>query len=77
MSFEPEPRIIAVAPELIDSLFPALLDLFGEEVLDGDRQIRTFGAFWDDAEQTRIRAASMIDGTIVGTPLTDGRRGRH
>lgn len=73
MSFESYPRIVAVHPEVVDSLFPVLTEQYGELVADGVREIKTLAAFWDDTERTRIRAASLIDGTIVPTVLADGR----
>jgi hypothetical protein len=73
MSFETTDRIIAAAPEAVETLFIDLLNVYGIEVQDGPRRIKTLGAHWDDAEKTRIRAASLTDGTITGQPLTDGR----
>jgi len=73
MSFENTERIAAVSPAAIASLYPALLAQFGEELPDGKRTIRTIGGHWDDGAKTRKRAASMTDGTITGTTLTDGR----
>ena len=73
MSFETTDRIIAVAPEAVETLFPALLAQYGEALPDAGRQVLTIGGHWDDAAKTRIRAASLTDGTITGQPLTDGR----
>ena len=73
MSYEPTPRTIAVSPEAVQTLFPQLLAQYGEALPDGPRQVQTIGGHWDDAAQTRIRAASLHDGTITGQPLTDGR----
>lgn len=73
MSYELTPRTIAVQPEAVETLFPALLAQYGEALPDGSRQVQTIGGHYDDAEQTRIRAASLHDGTITGQPLTDGR----
>jgi hypothetical protein len=72
-NFEPTERIIAVAPQDVETLFVDLLNVYGVEVQDGPRRIKTLGAHWDDAEKTRIRAASLTDGTITPQPLTDGR----
>jgi hypothetical protein len=46
---------------------------YGEELPDGNRSVRTIGGHWDNAEKTRIRAASLTEGTITGQLLTDGR----
>lgn len=73
MSFETSDRIIAVAPESVETLFIDLLNVYGVETQDGPRRIKTLGAHWDNAEKTRIRAASLADGTITPQPLTDGR----
>jgi hypothetical protein len=73
MSYELTDRIIAVAPEAVETLFPQLLAEYGEELPDAGRQVITIGGHWDDAAKTRIRAASLTDGTITGQSLTDGR----
>jgi hypothetical protein len=73
MSFEPTERIIAVAPQDVETLFVDLLNVYGQEVQDGPRRLKTLGAHWDDAEKTRIRAASLHDGTITPMVLTDTR----
>ena len=73
MSYETISRTIAVAPEAVVTLFPALLAQYGEALPDGPRSIVTIGGHWDDNDRTRIRAASLADGTITGQPLTDGR----
>lgn len=73
MSFADTERIIALPPGDVGTLFPALLAQYGEPLPDGEREIVTIGAFWDDAAKTRKRAASLSDGTIQGIPLTDGR----
>lgn len=73
MSFENTSRIIALLPDLIPTLFPSLLEQYGEVLQDGDREIPTIGAYWDDISSTRKRAASLHDGTIQPIPLIDGR----
>jgi hypothetical protein len=73
MAFESTDRIIAVSPEAVATLFPQLLAQYGEELPDAGRQVLTIGGHYDDAAKTRIRAASLTDGTITGQPLTDGR----
>ena len=50
-----------------------LLAQYGEELPDASESIVTIGGHWDDSDKTRIRAASLHDGTITGQPLTDGR----
>jgi hypothetical protein len=72
-NFETTERIIAVPAEAVGTMFPDLLAQYGEELPDAGRSILTIGGHWDDAEKTRIRAASLTDGTITGQPLTDGR----
>ena len=72
-NFEPTNRIIAVPAEAVGTMFPDLLAQYGQELPDAGRSILTIGGHWDDAAQTRIRAASLTDGTITGQPLTDGR----
>ena len=73
MSYEPTSRTIAVAPAAVATLFPQLLAQYGEPLPDGAESVMTIGGHWDDSAQTRIRAASLADGTITGQPLTDGR----
>jgi hypothetical protein len=73
MSYETTDRTIAVAPNAVATLFPALLAQYGKALPDGPRSIVTIGGHWDDSAQTRIRAASLTDGTITGQVLTDGR----
>jgi len=73
MSYELTARTIAVSPEAVATLFPQLLAQYGQELPDAGRNILTIGGHWDDAAKTRIRAASLTDGTITGQPLTDGR----
>jgi hypothetical protein len=73
MSYELTSRTIAVSPNAVATLFPQLLAQYGEALPDGPRSINTIGGHWDDSAQTRIRAASLTDGTITGQVLTDGR----
>ena len=73
MSYELTARTIAVSPEAVATLFPQLLAQYGEALPDGAESITTIGGHWDDAAQTRLRAASLHKGTITGQPLTDGR----
>ena len=73
MSYELTSRTIAVSPEAVETLFPQLLAQYGEELPNAGHQVLTIGGHWDDAAQTRIRAASLTGGTITGQPLTDGR----
>jgi len=73
MSYELTERTIAVAPEAVATLFPALNAQYGEDLSYGSGSTRTIGAFWNDADKTSIYAASMLRGNIVGQPLTDGR----
>ena len=72
-NFEQTERIIAVSPQDMEALFIDLLNAYGQEVQDGPRRLRTIGAHWDDGAKTRVRAASLADGTVTGQPLTDGR----
>jgi len=72
-NFETTERIIAVPAEAVGTMFPQLLAQYGQELPDAGRNVLTIGGHWDDAQQTRIRAASLTDGTITGQPLTDGR----
>ncbi len=73
MSFELTERIIAISLQDIEELLPKLFAQYGEELPDGNQNVRTIGGHWDDANKTRIRAASLYNGTIVGQQLTDGR----
>lgn len=73
MAFEQTERIIAVAPEAVATLFPALLAEYGEELSYGSGTTRTIGAFWNELEKIRIYAASIERGSIAPTVLTDGR----
>jgi hypothetical protein len=72
MSFETHHRNLALAPALADSLLPQLLAIYGEDLPDGTRMIRTIGAHWDDSDHARIRAAESPR-TATGRTLTDGR----
>jgi hypothetical protein len=72
-NFEQTERIIAVPAQAVSTMFPTLLAQYGQELPDAGRSILTIGGHWDDAQKTRIRAASLTDGTITGQPLTDGR----
>jgi len=72
-NFEPTARIIAVPAEAVSTMFPALVAQYGQELPDAGRNVLTIGGHYDDAAKTRIRAASLTDGTITGMPLTDGR----
>ncbi|NBW16715.1 MAG: hypothetical protein EBR82_52930 [Caulobacteraceae bacterium] len=72
-NFEPTERIIAVPAEAVGTMFPDLLAQYGQELPDAGRTILTIGGHYDDAQKTRIRAASLTDGTITGQPLIDGR----
>lgn len=72
-NFEPTERIMAVAAEAVGTMFPALLAQYGQTLPDGGRSVLTIGGHYDDASKSRIRAASLTDGTITGQPLTDGR----
>jgi hypothetical protein len=72
-NFETTERIIAVPADAVSTMFPTLLAQYGQELPDAGRSILTIGGHWDDADKTRIRAASLADGTITGMPLTDGR----
>jgi hypothetical protein len=72
-NFETTERIIAVPADAVSTMFPTLLAQYGQELPDAGRSILTIGGHYDDAEKTRIRAASLTDGTITGQPLTDGR----
>ncbi len=72
-NFETTERIIAVPAEAVGTMFPELLAQYGQELPDAGRSILTIGGHHDDAAKTRIRAASLTDGTITGQPLTDGR----
>ena len=73
MNHEQTQRTIAVSPDSVATLFPQLLAQYGEELSYGSGSTRTIGAFWNDAENTSVYAASMERGNIVGQPLTDGR----
>jgi hypothetical protein len=72
-NFETTERIIAVPAQAVGTMFPDLLAQYGDELPDAGRSVLTIGGHWDNAEKTRIRAASLTDGTITGQPLTDGR----
>jgi hypothetical protein len=73
MSYETTDRIITVVPEAVQTLFSQLLAQYGEALPDAGRQIVTIGGHWDDADKTRIRAASLTNGTITGQLLTNGK----
>lgn len=72
-NFETTERIIAVNPQALQALYVDLLARYGRPLADGSHDVLTIGGHWDDAAKTRIRAASLADGTITGQPLTDGR----
>jgi hypothetical protein len=73
MAFEQTERIIAVAADAVGTLFPDLLNSYGEYLNDGPRRIKTIGAFYGDAARTVMGAASLADGTIAPQVLTDSR----
>jgi hypothetical protein len=73
MPYDTTERIIAVQPEAVATLFPALNAQYGEELSYGSGTTRTIGAFWNDAEQASVYAASLERGSIAPTVLTDGR----
>jgi hypothetical protein len=73
INFETTERIIAVPAKEVATMFPQLLAQYGQELPDAGRNVLTLGGHWDDADKTRMRAASLTDGTITGMPLTDGR----
>jgi hypothetical protein len=77
MSYELTSRTIALNPEAVATLFPALLAQYGEALPDGAESITTIGGHWDDSAQTRIRAASLHKGTITGQPLDRWPCGLH
>lgn len=72
-NFEQTERIIAVPAEVVGTMFPQLLAQYGQPLRDGPRTIMTIGGFYGDSARTVIGAASLVDGTITGMPLTDGR----
>jgi len=72
-NFETTERIIAVPADAVATMFPQLLEQYGEELSYGSGTTRTIGAFWNDAAKTAIYAASMERGNIAPQPLTDGR----
>jgi hypothetical protein len=72
-NFEQTERIIAVPADAVNALFPDLLAQYGQPLRDGPRMIVTIGGFYGDSARTVIGAASLVDGTITGQPLTDGR----
>jgi hypothetical protein len=72
-NFETTERIIAVPAEAVATMFPQLLAQYGQELPDAGRSVLTIGGHYDDTAKSRIRAASLTDGTITGIPLTDGR----
>ena len=73
MAFEQTERIIAVPADAVGTLFPALLEQYGEELSYGSGTTRTIGAFWNEPEKQRIYAASIERGSIAPTVLADGR----
>jgi len=66
-------RIIAISAADFQRLFPSLLATYGRDLPDGEHVVHTIAGHWDDDEHTRVRAASLADGTITGLPLVDGR----
>jgi len=74
MSFSQTFRYMALAPELVPTLFPALESEYAALLPDGSREIATLGGHRaQDSEPLVLRAASLFDGTIRPDPLTDGR----
>jgi hypothetical protein len=71
-NFEQTERIIAVTQDA-QTLFPQLLEQYGEGLSYGSGTTRTIGAFWNDVAKTAIYAASIERGSIVPQALTDGR----
>ena len=73
INFETTERIAAVPPSLMQVMYPQLLEQYGEYLTDNKRQILTICGNCDDDAKTRIRAASLDNGTIKPIPLKDGR----
>jgi hypothetical protein len=69
-NFINEERTFAFAPGMM-AQFELLAENFGDELPDGASMIKTVAARWDDAEQTRKRAATLDN--EVPFKLTDGR----
>lgn len=64
---------MAVPASAVGTLLTDLTNAYGETLHDGPNAFKTIGAFWDDVEHTRLRAASLEAGTIEPIALTDGR----
>ncbi len=73
MKFETIERIIAIQPASVVAVHDSALAAFGEILPDGAGSVMTVAAHWDDASKTRIRAASLMTGSIAPMVLTDGR----
>lgn len=73
MSFSDTELNIAVESGQSLTLFGEQWPLHKEPLPDGNKIVETICAHWDDSAHTRKRAASLHDGTIKPTVLTDGR----
>lgn len=67
--FEQTEKIFALAASDVISIVVGLRNQYGVDV-DG---IKTIAAYWDDENKTRLRYGSLTNGTVSGTPLSDGR----
>lgn len=73
MSFSNTIRNFAINSEIHDQLLSFLLKEYGEIAVDNGREIITIGVHWHNDLHELKRAASIFDGTITGSPLSDGR----
>jgi hypothetical protein len=71
--FESTPRTIAISPEHIEAVLTDAMTHHAKMLPDGGEMLPCIAAFWDDAEQTRLRPACLRKGTIAGIPVGDGR----
>jgi hypothetical protein len=64
-------KTFAFSPEILGAL-PDLIANYGRPAMDGNLEVITIAAGWDDSEKTRIRALRFPE-TVSLTELTDGR----
>lgn len=71
--FEILPRTIAIEPTHVADLLAGAMAQFAVMVPDGKSSLPCIAAHWDDEQHTRIRAASLVNGSVSPVPVGDGR----
>ena len=70
-NFETQFRTFCFPAALVEQI-PALIEVYGDDAMDGNQSYKTIACGWDDSEKTRLRALRFPE-TASLTPLNDGR----